>query len=887
MAIKRNKPVREKKLPNIPASDIPSPDELFVKPPEELPKIFSSPNYEITHKSNISKDLSVLSKIRQSFLKVQKFPITQKVLIVGIVISSALLIYSFFFSPSGPQYNPQTQISPKQAADINAAEPKIAQKEPNTIKVPQNTLAASIQTDLKAEKNDEEAITLINSQIAEATKASEPLSLRLVDELFTAKDYVRAYNSCNKLRQILTGKEFDLIRDFLYLRMAICMEKKSSDDKAYEMFRDITQSQSITIKILANHNLCLLEMNSGRYLRARTRAYKTIALTGAIASDYKWALNIERDCQFLAAESIARQSLSLSDADKTLPKQLWNNPDQTDPLSGYDVSELQSALQAGTERLKSGLLAPQIQTIDSSSLSSALIRWSAACNGPGIDEFIARFASNAGMDIKWAKRIDDKSGNEQQPSGWNRSVILYMPASTAQQIISTAAGSVGLLAKFNDINNITIFEPSEYYDLSEHTHMLNEYAIWIWRKLMLMYSEDGRVANAHFVLGLLQEQKGQTSEAISEYKIVANHYAKTKLAPVALLHSSRLKTALRDYPGAGRDLKQLIDQYPENELIGQAYLDLATNTMKAGMLEEACSQFRRAYSLSLNNDAKAVAALGAGKCFYQLKEYDSVLKWLNIYLESADPQQSNAKNEKSKPQPQNNPELYSVYLLIGKTHLALGNIQQACKILERTVKKANVTDDYAEAIATLTEAQIQQGDFLTALNIIENVRPWSFTQEQTTRLLLLKSAILRETGLPDQAITLLTDRIQYLTDAKLKAGVNLELARCSIAANQLDMARAYFSEAIPSLESGPASKEATVELAQVCLKLNDYKQAIYICKQLMETSVSQKIKEKAAKTLAAAYSSQQEYDKAAMALLNLQSSQNTTKENKTIDASEK
>ena len=323
--------------------------------------------------------------------------------------------------------------------------------------------------------------------------------------------------------------------------------EKSNPDKANEMFRAVSESPSITLKALANYNLCLFEMNSGQYLKARTRAYKTIALTGAVAPDYKWALTLERNCQFLAAEAIARQTLSLSDADKELPRQLWYHENEKDPLTGLNEAELQKVLSAGIERFNAGLLAPQIQLVESIAGSPALARWAVICNGPGIEELMARFASNTGIDVKWTRHTNNNSTIEQQPAGWNRSVYLFLPAATAQQVISTATGAVGLLAQINDTNSIIISDPTEYYTLSEHTRMLNEYSIWLWRKLLLMYSDDHRVANAHFVLGLLQEQKGQPSEAISEYKLVANRYAKTSLAPAAQLRSSRLKTGLRDY----------------------------------------------------------------------------------------------------------------------------------------------------------------------------------------------------------------------------------------------------------------------------------------------------------------------------------------------------
>ena len=112
------------------------------------------------------------------------------------------------------------------------------------------------------------------------------------------------------------------------------------------------------------------------------------------------------------------------------------------------------------------------------------------------------------------------------------------------------------------------------------------------------------------------------------------------------------------------------------------------------------------------------------------------------------------------------------------------------------------------------------------------------------------------------------------------------MARCEIASNHLDLARSYFTDAISSIDPGPDAQTASLELAEVCLKLKDYRQTTSICKQLLNSSPSEQIKQKASKLLATAYSSQKDYDKAVMALLAAPTIQNTAKENKT-DTSEK
>ena len=235
------------------------------------------------------------------------------------------------------------------------------------------------------------------------------MSLQLAESYYAEKDYVRAYSACNRLRQNLVGPEFELVRDFLQLRMALCLAQKSNADKAGEMLRAVSESRSIALRAIANYHISLLEMNSGQYLKARTRAYKAIALTAALAFDCEWALAIERDCQFLAAEAITRQVLSLSDADKNLPQQLWSHSTEKDPLMGLSETELYKVLNSGIERINSGLLAPQVQAVDINPDSPALSRWSVVCNGPGIEELMARFASNAALDVKWVRHADSNS----------------------------------------------------------------------------------------------------------------------------------------------------------------------------------------------------------------------------------------------------------------------------------------------------------------------------------------------------------------------------------------------------------------------------------------------------------------------------------------------
>jgi tetratricopeptide (TPR) repeat protein len=460
---------------------------------------------------------------------------------------------------------------------------------------------------------------------------------------------------------------------------------------------------------------------------------------------------------------------------------------------------------------------------------------------------------------------------------------LYLPSATTQQVIATAAGAVGLFARLDDaglspdglsdtqavLGTITISDPAEYSSLSQHTKMLAEHAIWLWRKLLLMYGDDKRMANAHFALGVLEEQSGRVAEAIAEFKLVSTRYSQTAPAPFALLRSSRLKTSLRDYAGAGRDLKELIEQYPDNELVSQAHLELAETTMKAGQFEQACSLYRKAFNQGFSTQFTAASALGAGECFYQLKDYESAKKWLIRYIETVGAQKAGKKPDRETA------DSYTAYFLLGKTYLALGNLEAACSALQRTTKLAAAGDDYFEALMALVEAQIKRDNFIEALAVIENVRDRPLSQEQSTQLLILKSRALRSMRLAGQALAVLCDRERYVADSRLKAGIIIEIARCAVSEGKFDLAEERLTEGLSLIEAGPEAQAVSLELAEVCLKLNENQQAITICNQIIDSTQSREghqtaddaIKRKAAEILASAYNKQHDFDRAAQVIL--------------------
>ena len=742
----------------------------------------------------------------------KRFSTIQKVLFVGIVMTGAMLSYTLLKSPTEP--------ASRYAPTSTDHTPLDTRRKPPT-EQPSEILyqPAHLQT--------------------------EALSLRLAETLYKQGDYQRAFAAYDQLRQNLpTNPQEELMKDFLQLRMALCAKETSDLDQANQLLRAVIQSRSPLIRTLASYHLSLLAMQRNQFLKAHTRAYQAIALISTANSDASWIASLRCECHFLVAEAITRNVLLLCDADRDLPPKLWSRESEVDPFAHLTEPEVRLLLDSGIKQLSNGLLGPQIQRlVDSQAQASP--GWSVICHGTPIDEVLTRFASNGGLDVRWASGLESIEIR-------NRPVSLFMPTTTTEQFVKVAGGCAGLLTQVDANGVVNVFNPSEYVSLSQHISLLAGEAISLWRGFLLTFYEDKRIPNAHFALGLLQGQRDQPTDAIAEYKLVANRFSRTSLAPFALLHSSRLKTDLNDYLGARSDLEQLIERDPDTEIANQACLYLADVTKKAGLNKEASRLYRKVYNLGFSLESQTSAALGAGKCFYIMKDFQSAANWLTRYI-------SLAKNQPSR-------DLYSAYFLLGKSNMALGNHPIACDAFDNALTGQLSKEEYLGTVSALVKAHLALEHFIEALNVLENIQSWQLSEEDSIEMLLLRSEILRTVGLADSAIAALRDRSEYVSDEQSKVTLSFELVKCHIVKGQLKVARKDLAELLLKVDPGPLAHEIASELADVCVKLGHSSQAISLCLQILNSSPEAEIEQKVVNLLATAYSQVKEYDKAALVL---------------------
>ncbi len=744
-------------------------------------------------------------------------------LAAGVLIIVAVLIFEFFspFAIRSPWHKaPQSQ----------AVEPTVATTELITAKTGHTAEAV--------EPVVEEAV---------AVESSQPATLQSAQQLYLKEEYPQALEVYTKLYENPSIGKDDLMKDFLQLQMALCSERIGQYNQAAIDFRTLLYSRSPVVRVMAGYHCGLLEMHRNDYLSARTKAYQAIALIDVVDFDKDWAYSFRRNCYFLAAQAMTKEILKLCGNLGQQPAELWPAYSAADEIFlNLNESKIYDLLNSGVSRLLPASLGPQIQKFDN---QGGFDLYNIVCDGASIEELFGKFSFSTQINSKWDLNLDDSSLRRQL-------VYLYLRSAQTRQFAAVAAGCAGLLADTDDNGLINIYNPSSYSLLSEHLTRLSSQAVSQWREFVLMFPEDERQANVHFALGLLYVPANLYTESISEYKLVANRFTRSLLAPYALVNLANIRCSLKDYHGAYEDLRQLMEQFQDSQVAVDASLYYADTAFKADLKEESARIYKKVYNSALTSDVQISAAFGAGRTSYMVQDYEDAEKWLTKYLAAV-------PNTPGR-------DLYQAYLYLARTYLALDKIDFACESMNYAMQGASLylqKEEYIDVIPALVDAYMRNGSYVQALNLLGSIDMTSLTQDESVQVLILKSKMLRAMGLIDRALTIFGDRVEYTYDKQLRSQIYFELSQSYRQKGDLNTASKLLSEVVVLAKAGPLMYDSSISLANVCLELGNGLQAISVCRQLLELEPEAGTKQKALELLAAAYKQNKNYDSAALALM--------------------
>lgn len=665
------------------------------------------------------------------------------------------------------------------------------------------------------------------------------VSLRSAESLYEAREYFKACYVYSRLRENLVVSDLgdECLDNYLELKMALCLQRTQEQELMTSLFSRAIESRSPVVRALAWYNLGFLQMHNRQYLAARTSAYKALALIDTF--DASMPETIEADCYFLAAESLTRYLLKIHNETERLPGSLWSDRVTIHSVPILDQDSLRGFLVRGIEEINRASVSPKIDYLP---YREAGAQWSAICSTAPLEEVLWKYSSSAQMNLTWARS---------ESSVRNRPVTLYLPLTSGTYLAEVAAGSAGLLWRY-DGQSAWLYDPESYEDFEAHKEALASEMIAIWQRYLLRYRGDHRAPNAHYSLGVMYSLAGQAPTALGEYRLISSQYPHNPLAPYALLHSSKLKTDLRDYEGARSDLSDLLMQYPDFRLVDEATLYLAEAALESGLYAESEKMFEKVYRINLSASARSRASYGLGQSAYKQGDYAKSQEWLTRAIEMMEETGDS--------------RLGMSYSLLGRVCLEQGRYEQASMAYRAALRHKLSGEEYFQVTLSLIESRIREQRYVEALEILEGLPDSQLSQEQACEALLRRAQILREIDLTDSAVSLLRRKIEFIAEAGLRARLSVELGRCYLATGDLGIAEKELSDAVYDLESRGDIQQALILLAEIVYRRGRLEMAEELCRQILDyDTLEESVRGEVFVLLGRVYEDQQRYDQAALA----------------------
>ena len=665
---------------------------------------------------------------------------------------------------------------------------------------------------------------------------ADPSSWRLAEKAYVEGKTAEADARYKYLLGICRSqKDGELAADFCRFRAALCRVRLGRLAEGREQLEGVCTSRSPMIRASANLAVAELDCAQGAFLRGRMKAYQALAVLAAADGQE----SLRSDAEFLIARCLTEKVLSFAPSDSSVP---WKrSPGPADAFVDLDAAALHAALAEGADA-GAVLLGPRIEKAPSRPVAS---RWVVQCHRTGLEELLQQFASQSAADVQWV----DVAADVRQ-----RNVTLCLRSASAPSVFEIACGAAGLIGRFTG-EKVLIHNPHTAASMGEQRELIAAEAVSAWRRFYLRFPSDRRSAQGHFALARLSELAGETLTALQEYLLIARRFPRDDVAPWSLLRGARLRIGLQDHRGAQADLSDLLNLYPDFAAIDHAHLDLGRATMQAGRLGEALNMFCKLYYLDLSRRSQALACLNAGRCLFELGRHEESCKWLARYVKLG----GGAVGA----------DMAEAYLLTGRCLATLGYAPEAAAAFRQGLRLQPDPSQRIELLLELADAEKQSRRFGQALAALAEAEKGKLPPAQYARHTLAVAGTFRAMGLPERALSALRRASPNVRDEAAAAEMSVEAARCHADSGERDAARKILVDVLPKLGSGPIAREASIELAQICLADGKAAQAVAICQNLLTPSLPPEQRKAVLTVLARAHQQQQDYERAAVALSGL------------------
>ncbi|MCD4823823.1 MAG: hypothetical protein K8S55_04400 [Phycisphaerae bacterium] len=675
----------------------------------------------------------------------------------------------------------------------------------------------------------------------------KPVSWRQAEEAFHGDDYTVAAEMFGQLVINHRHKPADsLVCDYFLLRQGQSLLRLGRNTEGVALLETLTHSHSPIICAVSEYELGRAELGLGKYLVARSRAYRAIGALGGLERP----IPLERDCYFLIARALTEKVRSYKSNRKFVR---WPDRPSGDPFKGLNKTTLRKLLAEGKGLLSPSALGPELTIRPKPRLPG---RWEINALEMKVEELLNQFGHKSGRDVKWGQVNRKVRG---------RAVSLHFRSVSSQMLCEVAAGMTGLIGRFT-LEKLLVYDPAGEGSVAKQSKLITNEAVSVWRRFFYRYPKDSRIPLGHFGLAAISEWNGLKIAAVREYQILAGRFERSPVAPEALLRCAKIKIDLLNYTGAKGDLLDMMDLYPNHPGIDDIYFLLGRVNEMAGQFDTAAQTFENLYHRNLSIKSRKLACLGAGRCHYSRQKYAMASKWLARYVAGF-----------SEP----NPNKYaSAYFMLGKSEAAQGHWKVAEQAFYRGLLGNPGADIRIPTMMELARVNASQEKFIMALGVLEKLSSEKLSPAQATKKVVLTAEVFRAVGLADKARSLLRMELGAVKDPEQRGRLAVELARCHMAYGDNKSARTLLTQILPTIGAGRTLLDATTLLAEACLKCDEPAQALSLGEKVLLSNPPKDIARRVRQAMGEAYLAKKQYEKAALMFSGMDQDKTKTKAKK-------
>lgn len=619
--------------------------------------------------------------------------------------------------------------------------------------------------------------------------------------------------------------------EFFLFRVAECVWSLGRPEAAQKLLKKLTSAESPAVRGAAHAALAEMAEAEGELLAARTLAYRGTAALAVLETP----LPLEADCEYIAARALTRKVNALYDSRQAVP---WARLQRSDPFAGLAEPAARRLLEEGAaagRSARAGVGGIKIEQVGQ--------RWRLSAAKATVEDVLNQFAAAAGMNVQWASA---------DAAARRRTVDVQIREMASQRVVEVVAGTAGLVARFAP-ERVTVHDAGSAGSLQDQQTVLGGEAESVWRRFALRYGGDARLGEGSFALAALHEWMGDKVSALRQYQFVAKQYtSQPRISPEALLRSATIRTDLRDYAGAEQDLLELLDVFPQYPRSADVYAKLGRLKSLVGKPAEALTLLSRVLTFDVTPDVRRETMLAASDCCFAKGDYDAACHWMSELL--------GQKGELSQE------AVVEACGRLGQFEAARGNHNAAIGAYRRALQSSPSRSKYVELVLGVARSHQAAGDPVGSLRVLGRLNGQDMSPDRLADWLMQLSSAYRAMNLPDRARLAIRKHGGAVTDTALQSRLVLEQARCLAEEGELAAARQAMTEALAKMGGSEEARAASLDLAELCLKMSDAGQAIILAEDTLRAKCSDEQRRRALELMGRAHLARNEYEKAVRAL---------------------